>query len=386
MENFTDVDGRIRQRGIENEFLYVYKGDGTPARKAAGDPPSGPAMGVAAGAGNSDLGFHLFAVVYETDTGYLTAPGPEVFTGFTSVSTTQGFSITNVPVSPDPFVTKRHIVATARILGYNDDQDGYQFFFVPDGVIENNVDTSIVVSFFDIDLIDDASHLVDNFSEIPAGVTLTKYNNRLVTTTEFENESLCRLSFPGEPEAIDQVDGLIIVPLDGLPLTNAMEYRDVLYLFKQTRTWSSVDNGNEPSFWAGPTIVDNGLGAPVHGVAQVLDSGGVNVEMLLIADWSGFMMFAGRYARPELSWKIFDRWLGLDRDGFNNIQIMNDTINMIFYMTMPDRSLLMADYSDGLNAKDIKWCPWTAEFEFSTIALIRSNVLIVGAEANIINP
>ena len=63
---------------------------------------------------------------------------------------------------------------------------------------------------------------------------------------------------------------------------------------------------------------------------------------------------------------------------------MNDTINMIFYMTMPDRSLLMADYSDGLNAKDIKWCPWTAEFEFTTIALIRSNVLIVGAEANII--
>ena len=36
---FTDDNGVTYQKGLENEFLYVYKGDGTAARKAAGFPP-----------------------------------------------------------------------------------------------------------------------------------------------------------------------------------------------------------------------------------------------------------------------------------------------------------------------------------------------------------
>jgi len=378
-ENFIDSDGTTRQRGLEDEFLYVYLGDGSAARKAAGSPPSGSSMVVGVGTGNSDLGFHLFAVVYETDTGYLTALGPEAFTGFTSVSTAAGYAISNVPISPDSFVVARHIVMTKAILDYNGDQVGFQFFFAPEGKIDDNVTTTINISAFDLDLLDDASHLIDNFEEIPAGVGLTQYNSRLVTACFFTDISLVRLSFPGEPEAISQVDGLIIVPLDGLPVTELQEYRDVLYMFKQTRTWASVDNGDAPVTWQGPTIVDNGTGAPVHGIAQVLDTGGVNIEMLLIADYSGAMMFNGAYARPSLSWKIEDLWRSLDRGQFHKIQILNDTVLQIFYFTLPNGTMLIADYERGLNAKDIRWSPWSFDITADTIALIKTNVLVIGS-------
>lgn len=380
-ENFTDSDGQIRQRGIENELLYVYRGSNDPgsaARPAAGAAPTGSAMVVVSGVGNSDLGFHLFAVVYETDTGYLTAPGPEEFTGYTSVSTSEGYAISNVPTG-DSTVVARHIVATKAILDYNGDQTGFQLFFVPDGKIDDNVTTTINVSFFDSALLDDASHLIDNFSEIPAGVGLTQYNSRLVTACFFTDVSLVRLSFPGEPEAISQTEGFIIVPPDGLPITELQEYRDVLYMFKQTRTWASVDNGDAPATWQGPTIIDNGTGAPVHGIAQVLDSGGVNIEMLLVVDYSGVIIFNGAYASPNLSWKIEDFWRGLDRNAFHLIQVLNDTVLQVFYFTMPDGTILIADYERGLNAKDIRWAPWSFNFIATTIALIKTNRLVVGS-------
>jgi len=386
-ETFIDNTGTNRQRGIENQFLYVYLGDGNNARKAAGDPPTGSAMVVVQGpAGFADLGFHLYAVVYETDTGFLTAPGPELFTGFDTVSTVNGISISNVPVSSDSFVVARHIIATKKILNYNGDQDGFQFFFVPEGKIDDNTTTSIDVDFFDLDLLDDASHLIDNFSEIPAGVGLTTYNSRLVTSCFFSDLSLVRLSHPGEPEAISEVDGLIIVPLDGLPLTEVQEYRDVLYMFKQTRTWATTDNGDVPATWSGPTVIDQGIGAPVHGVIEVLDSGGVNVEMLLINDFTGLMMFNGSYGQTPLSWKIEDRWRALNRNLFHFIQAQNDTIFEVLYIVMPDRTMLIADYSRGMDPKNIRWSPWTFDVEINTLALIETNKLILGSQEPFVGP
>lgn len=329
-----------------------------------------------------DIGLHLIGVVYETDTGYLTAPGPEVFAAVTVVNGYTKISVTNIPVSPDSFVTKRHLVATKAITNYTGDDQGYQFFFIPDGTIEDNVTTTWEGSFFDIDLLEDASYLVDNFAEIPAGVTLTTYNGRLVLTTTFDDISVAYLSAPGEPEAFDQVDGIIIFPLDGDPITNAQEFRDVLYLYKKTKTSATTDNGDVPSTWE-LSPIDQGIGASVHGVAKVLDSGGVNIEFLLIVDWSGLMLFNGTYARPELSWKIADFWYALERNSFKNIQIMNDSLTQIIYITLPDKKMLIAEYQDGLDPKNVKWARWRFDIETSTIALIDTNTLVIGAEREV---
>ncbi len=118
--------------------------------------------------GNVEAGIHIFGVVYETDTGYLSSIGPDTLP---FVNAPGGFSVdlANIPVSPSVFVTKRHLVATVSIdpTLYTGNTLGYQFFFIPDGVIPNNTATTATVSFFDAELIDDASHLFDNFSSIP---------------------------------------------------------------------------------------------------------------------------------------------------------------------------------------------------------------------------
>ena len=258
--------------------------------------------------------------------------------------------------------------------------------------------TTKTVEYFDSDLLSDASHLIDNFSEIPSCVNLNTYHSRLVLVGEFgttetltglptgvtDNRSIARLSAPGEPEAISKIDGLLIVPLDGNPLTNVQEFRDVLYLFKRTRTFAYSDNGDEPSSWQ-EEVLDQGVGAPVHGISTVLDTGGVNVDFLLIADWSGLMIFNGTYARPELSWKIEDFWLALNRFEFRNVQLVNDSLSKKIWMTLPPPNqhvLLHANYGDGLDAKNIKWSKWTSQLNISCICLIDTNKVVLGAIAN----
>lgn len=329
--------------------------------------------------GYCDLGLHVIGVVYETDTGYLTAPGPEVLAVQTFVNENRAISVENIPVSPDSFVVKRHLVATRAINNYNGDDLGYQLYFIPGGTIEDNVTTTLVVSFYDVDLIDDASHLIDNFAEIPAGVTLTSYHGRMCLTTTFDDISVAYFSAPGEPEAIDQVDGVVIIYPDGNPLTNGQEFRDVFYLFKQTRTYAVNDNGDLPSTWI-PFPVDQGIGASVHGISTVLDSGGVNIDFLLIVDYSGVMIFNGAYARPELSWKIADYWRALDRSFFGLIQIANDTVLQRIYITLPNQRMLLGDYNNGLDPKNIRWAKWRFDFATTTIALVNTSTLLIGAE------
>lgn len=394
-KSYVNSQGQNYELGLHNEFLYVYKGDGTPARKAGGLPPTGAPMVVANGAaGLTDIGKHLFAVVYETDTGYQTALGPGQFTLF-DMDGLHKLNISTIPVSGSPFVKRRLLVSTKTIATYNNDQTGFQFFFIPGGNIDDNTTTTKTVEFFDADLLNDASHLIDNFSEIPSGVGLNTYHSRLVIVGEFgtdetliglppgitDNRSIARLSAPGEPEAISKIDGLIIAPLDGNPLTTAQEFRDILYLFKKTRTFGYSDNQDVPASWQ-EEVIDQGVGSPVHGVATVLDSGGVNVDFLLIADMSGLMLFNGVYTRPELSWKIEDYWQAFDRNKFRQVQIVNDSLTKKIWLTTPDplqHVILHANYGDGLDAKNIKWARWIFDAKMGTITLTEANKLVMGA-------
>ena len=348
--------------------------------------------------GYCDIGLHIVGVVYETDTGFLTAPGPEVMAVQTYVDPTKAIYISGIPKSSDPAVVRRHLVSSRAITNYNGDDRGYQLYFIPEATLENkdNAADDLLVSYYDIDLLADASHLVDNFSEIPACVNLNTYHSRMVCVGEYgsretledlpegmtDNRSIARVSAAGEPEAISKVDGLLIAPLDGNALTNAQEFRDVLYLFKKTRTYAYSDNGDEPATWKEEQL-DQGVGAPVHGIGTVLDSGGVNIDFLLIADWSGLMLFNGTYARPELSWKIEDFWMGMDRNYFDHIQIINNSLDKKIWMTLPHPNrhiLLYADYANGLDAKAIRWAKWLFDVKITSLTLVLGNTVLVGVQ------
>jgi len=372
----TVEEGLNVEKGITGEFLYVYAGDGTAARKAAGVAPTG-ALTIANGAaGNTDAGFHLFGVVFETNSGYLTSIG-----AITSFTTSAALSVSfSVIPTGGATVTKRHLVATKVITDYNGNTTGYQFFFLPDGEIADNTTTVLNnVSFFDADLLDDASHLIDNYAEIPAGVGLTLYHNRLCLCTTFDDISLILVSAIGEPEAISQIDGLIVVPPDGNPITNMEELRDVLYVTKRARTVSFVDNGDEPSSWPLVTV-DNALGSSVHGIATVLDSGSSSVDYLIIATYQGICLFNGRYITPELSWKVEDLWKNLERNDFNKIQVVNAPIQKEIYTILPDKRLLVGNYANGMEPKRIRWTPWSFLMELNTVAIVNIDDIIFGSD------
>lgn len=401
---FKAINGRAyispndRVMGLQNEFVYVYMGDGTAARKAAGDAPlTAAAAAQSAVAGTVELGWHIYSYVFETNTGFLTKLAPGVALQQTLAN--RKVDLSSIDISADSFVVARHIVATKAIdpTLYDGNLEGYQFFFVPDGNIDDNVTTTKTIDFYDADLIDDASHLLNILEEIPAGVNLFTYHNRLGTVAEYGvetgssltstigNLSLARLSYPGEPEAFDAVSGLIVTPLDSKPLTNGQEYRDVLYLFKQTKTFAYTDTGEEPVDWP-LVVIDEGTGAPIHGIAYVLDSGGVNIDYVLICDWSGVMMFDGKFTRPqgELTWKIADTWHGLDRDNFNYIHMLNSSIKQRLYIVLPDFTMLMADYSDGLTPETIKWTPWTFDVGITAIALVETDKLLLASDGALV--
>jgi hypothetical protein len=96
-------------------------------------------------------------------------------------------------------------------------------------------------------------------------------------------------------------------------------------------------------------------------------------------------IFNGRYANPELSWKIKDFWQEIDREQFRRIQILNDPVRKIIYIVLPDRLMLTGDYNIGLDPKAIRWAPYRADIQFNTIALININTLIIGAEQRLLS-
>lgn len=378
----TELTGELnRERGLQNDFLYVYLGDGNSARKAAGDgPPISPSINTSsAGAGFTDSGLHTFGVVYETNTGYLSPPG--ALDVFDTSPGNRTLNFASIPVSPDSFVIARHLVASKVITDFNGDRQGYQFFFIPDATLNDNTTTVLNgVNFYDADLLDDASHLFDNFPEIGAGVNLCIYHNRLCITTLYDSISIIYVSQIGEPEAISQIDGFCIVPPNGDSITNISPLRDVLYAFKRNKTVSFVDNGQEPSSWP-YSGVDMAMGAGVHSIATVVDSGSSNIDYLVIGTYTGIVLFNGRYILPELSWKIAGFWnvQAFKTDNWR-IQICNDSQLQRLYAVLTDGTLLYADYSNGFDPKKIKWTPWSFDSNvfLNTIALINVNDLTLG--------
>src|SRR6266853_789885 len=150
---FSDyVNGDLTfQKGLANEFLYVYDGLGNRARKAAGSGLSG-AMTVANGAaGHTDPGQHIFGFVSQTVSGY-NAP-PTILTSFITAAASS-VSFGSIPTSGDPNVVKRLLVATKVLPTFNGDLSGYQFIFVPNAIINNNTDTFLNnISFYNADLL-----------------------------------------------------------------------------------------------------------------------------------------------------------------------------------------------------------------------------------------
>lgn len=347
--------------GIAGEFVYVYSGSGA-ARKAAGTAPnSGFTVSVSATAGNIESGTHIFGVCFESDSGFISAPGQ--LTAIV-VDGTKKVELTSIPVGPTGTAARR-IVASRSIQQFNGDLDGYELFFLDR--LDDNSDTDLTVNFYDADLQVSCDYTFDQLAEIPAVVNITTYGNRLVFISPNTNQSLAFISKIAEPESINELSGFVICdPSEPEGLKNGVEFRDNLYLTKGGKLYATRDNGYDPSTWPAPCI-DKGLGADVFTISTIQDNKGANLDFFIIGDQSGLFIFNGTLVRPELSYKILNWWNRINKAYFNKVQIVIDTKQFRIYVAVPlDNAtscshILVGDYTEGLDAKNIKWHIWASD-------------------------
>jgi len=346
--------------GLPGERVYVYEGSGT-ARPAAGSAPSGFTLTAvdSASSGHCEVGTHVFAVAYETASGFLTKPG-----GFVEFSPAgdKAVDLGDIPIGPSS-TAARQIVATKLILGFNGDFENQEYFIVPGGRINNNVDTTATISFYDADLISSSDYLMDELAEIPAGVGIKNYRGRLCVWGENLNPAVVRVSKPGEPESHDAVEGFATInPGDsGGGILNCAVYRKQLVVMKDERSYVIMDNGDNAAFWDVDDL-DPSHGTSCHGLAKVRDFGDGTEDRLLIASRPGLQLFNGTFSDAALSFSIDSVWSRITKAYFHTIELVLDPVEKLIYCAVPldgatsPSHVLVADYQEGFDKT--KWDIW----------------------------
>lgn len=386
MGNFNNrayITPHNRRIGIPGKFVLVYDGSGA-ARLAGGAAPSGFTLTVAnsATSGDVEAGTHLFAVAFESDTGFITAPGPTNFTSYVALG---GLSVDigAIPALPAGMVAVR-ILATKAIQEYNGNQEGYEYFLIDSsngGRVTGGASTT-TISFFDVQLIVSATYLFDNRGLIPAGVCLANYKGRMCIAGINGDEHSVYVSAPYDPEQMSAVTGFITVdPFEsGDGIRNLFPFRGQLIICKPNRLYSVIDNQDEPVTWIAPDSVDVGVGTECFGVGLIQDSKGQQNDRAWIADTSGLILFEGYARQPEASWLVKEVWDRINKSVFNKVQVAIDTeFKQIFVAVPLDGStsishILYGYYGsaygvNGFDPKLIRWSIWESWWDFSSITV-----------------
>ena len=358
--------------GLSGELVKVY--DGTTIRNAGGSQPTTPlTASLSATPGNCDPGYYVISYAFETPSGFITQPA----TPFVSVACfgSGTLSVDTLPIGPTGTVARWLISTKAISLSFPPNVAEAEFlpmYFVQR--IDNNVDTTATMSFFDEQLINEANYLFTQLETIPAGVTLLDYNSRLVVMGEFADPSLTRVSEPGEPEAFSETSGFLVTdPTDNTGVRTGIEFRKTLHIYKQNRGYLTEDNGGEASTWQ-VIAYEKSIGTEQNGIADILDAKGSSSEGFILASQSAVYFFNGVFLEPELTYKIRDFWLTINEANFYKVQAINDPINKRLYFLIPVGAsteishVLYGDYTDGLSANSIRWSLW--EFDIPPTSML----------------
>lgn len=329
--------------------------------------------------GKLELGYHVVGIVYESDSGFLTKPGPE--NNLSAIRITQKFralKIEGIPATLPTGMAKTKVVMskfiTRRNYSGNPDPQQYEMFFVPEafgGEIPEGR-TSTVVNIFDADLVNSADYLLDNLSEIPAGVTIFGTSKgRMLIGGEFDSPTTLRGSKGGEPEAVSATDGFVICdPISG-EIRNVWEYRDTIYVQKSHATLITQDDNVVLSQWT-INVIDRSRGAECHSVGVINGSVTSVDDAIIVCNASGIYAFNGAYPELPLTWKIKEFWDSgsIDVEKFYRCEIAVDPVEKSFLVCFQSDiavsetgldevdQLLYCDFSAGLNWRDVKWSFW----------------------------
>lgn len=367
-----------RVNGITGTKVYVYEGGGPGTlRLAGGTAPSGFTITAttSATAGDIEVGIHLIAVAFESSSGFISAPGPEVFTEYNAPG---GFKLDLSGVAAGPSGTvARRILATKSIspTDYNGNQFGLEFFFVPGGRIGDNTTTTVSgLNFFDDDLVDSADYLFDNLSTIPAGCFIASYGQRMVVGGISGSEHIVYFSEIGQPEVFNSISGFVTLsPGESLAgVRNGVEFRGDFFIMKPNHTYATRDNGGPPNTWGTPIPIDQSVGTECFGISTMLDIKGANTDRYAIADKAGLYWFEGGiFRKPEGSWNIESYWKRINKIHFNKVSVAINSEQTTIYIGVPLDSatemshIFVGNYAGAYDnygniaSKSIRWSIWT---------------------------
>jgi hypothetical protein len=361
--------------GLPGEFVYVYNGVGS-ARKAAGNAPiPGFTAVVSSTTGIIEAGSHLFAWVFQTDSGFVTAPGEAKILEFDG---TKQVDFPSIPVGPAGTAARR-LIASRAIQDYNGNDQGYEMFFVPGGLVNNNTATSLIgIDFYDVDLQLSADYTYDQLAEIPAVVFLSSYGKRMAYGGPDTDKNLVYISNLNEPESIHSSAGFIALdPFETEGVKDAAEFRDNFYIMKRTKTYTVRDNTYEPSTW-NPVTLDSSIGCDVNGIAKFYDSKGTKVEFFTVASPAGLYKFTGTYEDIAMSRNIKSFWDTITKTYLHKLQIIFDQERLLLYILVPfngsseNSHIFVVNYENGFQADRVKWHIWQfQEFAPSSIFIDR---------------
>lgn len=351
-------------------LVRVYDGlVGAP--NAGGLAPTGSSMvATEPGAGNVSAGIHLYAVAYETASGFITKPGPAVWTSKTSAGS-KNINLASIPTGPSN-ITKRHLLATKLIPAYSPPQENFELFFLPTGTINDNTTTTLTFDFFDTELVDSADYLLDQMETIPAGPLFTIGNSlgvagyRTDSSAVGDKRSIALISKAVEVESFSVDEGFIVVkPQQGGALRTGLDLNGTLYLFKQDLTLAIQPDPNlAPAEWGSPGVIDSSIGTTPFGIAIYLGAPFVIAGGAFIITKTGLQHFTGVY--KNLAYVIDETW-HLFPGAFNTSRAVVDPLHQKVYASLPINgatpdTLLVMNYKDGTESDLVKWSPWFSNY------------------------
>lgn len=361
--------------GVPGSFVYVYNGSGTARKAAAVAPVAGFTAAVSGTAGIIEAGTHIFAWVFESESGFISAPSEAQILEFDG---TKAADFSNIPTGPAGIVARR-LIGSRAIQDYNGNEEGYEMFFVPGGRINDNVTTTLsAVDFYDADLQLSADYVYDQLGEIPATVFIAPYGKRLCYGGPDTDKNLVYISKELEPESIHSSAGFISFdPFESEGVKDGTEFRDNFYVTKRNKTYVTRDNGYEPSTWR-PVTLDSTIGAEINGIAKYYDSSGSRVEFFVVASPAGIFKFSGTYEEIPLSRNMKNWWDRYNKLYLNKGQIIFDQDKLRLYIlvtldgaTEPNY-IIVGNYENGITFDRIKWHLWSfADFSPSGIGIDR---------------
>ncbi len=356
-----------RVRGTASEFVYVWDPNlMTTARRAAGDKPTGTFTVAQSGtAGNCEIGLHILAVHFVTNTGFITPPA--LYQQLT-LTAKRKISLTAIPLGPTGTVA-RHISMSKVVTQFDGNAANPHLYFVREIADNSTTVLADAIDAFDSQLVASYDYLKNVRERIPAGVFINGYLNRMVVGGESPlagftgvSGNIVRVSDPGLPEVFKDTDGFITPPFEGGGVKNCVELNGKFYFMKSGMTMSTSDNGQPPNAWP-VIVVDGAIGTECFGISKVpWTPRSPTRNACLVIDRAGVFIFDGNYSQEPLTWKIQDIW---DLAGFADVSLFQctyDTLRSNLYILALNNSgaafLYVGDVADGLDPRNIHWGRW----------------------------